>query len=204
MSHQHDVERFDQWASTYDRHWMQRWLFTPVQRVVLDLAAAQVQEPKAILDVGCGTGRLLRAAHERFPAARLEGVDAAPRMIEQARVAAGPDAPIHFEVATAEALPFADATFDVVLSTLTFHHWADQAKGAAEVRRVLGPHGCWVMADFIPGGPAALVTRMLRAAHMPERGRLDAILAAAGLAVAARRSVWRTMGNISVLAIVPR
>jgi len=43
--HAHDVGRFDEWASTYDRHWMQRWLFAPVQQVVLDLASAEVPAP---------------------------------------------------------------------------------------------------------------------------------------------------------------
>ena len=195
-----DVERFGEWAPTYERHWMQRFLFDPVQRTVLDLAASQVSDPKAILDVGCGTGRLLRAAHARFPGAQLDGVDAAPGMVEQAIVASGDRSPIKFQQATAEALPFGDASFNVVLSTLTFHHWADQAKGIAEVRRVLAPGGRWVLADFIAGGLAAIIAR----GRMPERARLDAMLGAAGLQVVARRSLWRTLGNISVVAIAAR
>ncbi len=198
--HAHDVGRFDEWASTYDRHWMQRWLFTPVQQVVLDLAAAEVPAPKAILDVGCGTGRLLRAAHQRFPSARLEGVDAAEGMVEEARRAAG-DAPVHFQQAFAEALPFPDASFDVVVSTLTFHHWSDQRRGVAEVARVLAPGGRWIIADFIATGPFGLFARMIGAHQFPSRDLFDAMLGAAGLGVVARRSVRRTLGNISVLAI---
>ena len=83
MIHGHDVERFDRWASTYDRHWMQRMIFEPLQRTVLDVAA-QGRGPEMILDVGCGTGRLLRAAEARFPGAGLAGVDAAPEMVKQA------------------------------------------------------------------------------------------------------------------------
>jgi ubiquinone/menaquinone biosynthesis C-methylase UbiE len=200
-SHDHDIGRFDEWAATYDRHWMQRWLLEPVQRMVLDVAATHVPKPRAVLDVGCGTGRLLRAARERFPSARLEGVDAAPEMVKQARLAAGEGLPINFQEATAEELPFADATFDVVTSTLTFHHWADQSKGISEIGRVLTPVGVWVLADFIPSGLAALITRGIGAHRMPERGRLDAMLAKSALSVNARRAVWRTMGNVSVLAI---
>lgn len=200
-SHDHDVGRFDEWAATYDRHWMQRWLFEPVQRMVLDVAAARVPQPRAILDVGCGTGRLLRAARERFPSARLEGVDAAPEMVRQARLATGDGSPINVQEATAEALPFPDATFDVVTSTLTFHHWADQAKGIAEISRLLAPGGAWVLSDFIPSGLAAIVTRSIGAHRMPERGRFDGMLAKSGLRVATRRALWRTMGNVSVLAI---
>ena len=199
--HAHDVGRFDAWATTYERHWMQRFLFDPVQRVVLEMVGAQDESPAAVLDVGCGTGRLLRALQARFPTARLEGVDAADGMVEQARRVAGPASPIHFQTAVAEMLPFPDASFDAVTSTLTFHHWSDQAVGIQEVRRVLRPAGTWILADFIATGPAALVLRALHADRMPERRRLDGLLDDAGLAIRVSRSVWRTMGQISVVAI---
>ena len=77
MGSERDVERFDRWAETYDRHWMQRVIFEPVQLTVLDLAVAEVRRPAAVLDIGCGTGRLLAGAATRFPAAELFGVDAA-------------------------------------------------------------------------------------------------------------------------------
>ncbi len=204
MGHHHDVGRFDEWAATYDRHWMQRYLFTPIQRSVLDTAAAQAPDARAILDVGCGTGRLLRAARLRFPSARLEGVDAAPSMVKQAQLAAGAGSSIHFQEAVAEALPFADSTFDVVMSTLTFHHWSDQQMGIAEVRRLLAPGGRWILADFVGNGLTAVITRVLGAHGMPERGRLDTQLDSAGMVVVSRRPVWRTMGNVSVLAIALR
>ena len=194
--HDKDVDRFDHWAPTYDRHWMQRFLFTPVQRIVLELASAQLPEPMAILDVGCGTGRLLRSAHERFPSARLAGVDAAEGMIREARAASSGLA-IDFKLGTAEALPAPDSTYDLVFSTLTFHHWADQSRGIAEVGRVLTPGGRWILADFIASGLAGIVA----AGRMPERRGLNAMLEASHLQVVAKRSVWRTMGNISVLAI---
>lgn len=199
--HAHDVGRFDEWATTYDRHWMQRWLFTPVQRVVLEMVARQVPSPAAVLDVGCGTGRLLRSLHQRFPAAQLEGVDAADGMVAEARRAAGADTPIHFQVATAESLPFPAESFDIVTSTVTFHHWSDQSKGIAEVRRVLRPGGRWILADFIASGPAALALRMLRADRMPEQRRLEGLLERASLEILARQTVWRTLGQISVVAI---
>jgi ubiquinone/menaquinone biosynthesis C-methylase UbiE len=142
-----DVERFDQWAETYDRHWMQRIFFDPVQERVLDLAAAEVARPRAILDVGCGTGRLLRKAAARFPDADLLGVDPAPQMLKQAATAAE-DSGIHFMEAGAEHLPFPDDRFNLIFSTLTFHHWSDQARAVGEVARVLTPGGRWLLADF--------------------------------------------------------
>jgi ubiquinone/menaquinone biosynthesis C-methylase UbiE len=121
MSHGHDVDRFNRWASTYDRHRMQRIIFDPIQRTVLQLAAEQVGQPSAILDVGCGTGRLLRSAGARFRGAKLVGIDAAIEMVKQAQ-SSTPNGAIQFQQATAEELPFPNASLDLVFSTMTFHH----------------------------------------------------------------------------------
>jgi ubiquinone/menaquinone biosynthesis C-methylase UbiE len=199
VSHSHgDVERFSRWAPKYDRHYLQRLVFEPVQKAVLELAAQEVAQPAAILDVGCGTGRLLRTAAERFPGARLEGIDAAEGMIEQARVAAGPAARINFQLATAERLPFPDRQFDLVYSTMTFHHWADQRQGVAEIARAMTPSGRWILADFIATGWLRYVRRLFRLRRFLERDELDAMLASAGLRVRAER---RVESRISVLAI---
>jgi ubiquinone/menaquinone biosynthesis C-methylase UbiE len=52
-----------------------------------------------------------------------------------------------FKVASAEALPFSDQTADIVLSSLSFHHWVDQKKGLQEIVRVLRPEGFFCLAD---------------------------------------------------------
>ncbi len=78
------------------------------------------------------------------------GVDAAEKMIEQA-TQLFPEAEFH--VAMAEALPLPDASVDLAFSTLSFHHWANQAKGISEVARVLRPQGRFLLADItIPLG----------------------------------------------------
>src|SRR5215472_11183387 len=86
-----DVGRFNRWAESYERHPLQRLIFEPIQANLLQLAASEVAHPRAILDVGCGTGKLLRAASVAFPESRLDGVDAAPEMVRvaQALVPAG-------------------------------------------------------------------------------------------------------------------
>ena len=200
MAHGHDVDRFNRWASTYDRHWMQRIVFRPIQQTVLQMAVEQVGRPGAILDVGCGTGKLLRAAGTRFPGVRLEGVDAAIEMVKQAQTMT-PNGTIRFQQAIAEALPFANTSFDLVFSTMTFHHWQDQARGAAEVARVLTSGGRWLLADFVATGFMKPIRRLLRLHQFPDRGHLEGLLEDAGLTVVEERRVPGLGGQVAVIAI---
>lgn len=201
MSSEHDVERFNRWAAGYDRHYLQKLIFEPVQQTILEVAQSEVRDPKAILDVGCGTGRLLRAAEQTFPNARLEGVDAAVEMIKQAQGVLPAASHITFREATAEHLPFPDAQFDLVFSTMTFHHWGDQRQGIAEVARVLTPGGRWLLADFVATGFMRYVRRLFRLTRFPERSVLDPMLAAAGLRVLSRRRVPGVGSQVPVLVI---
>jgi ubiquinone/menaquinone biosynthesis C-methylase UbiE len=198
--HGHDVDRFNRWAGTYDRHWMQRIIFGPIQRAVLQLAAEQVSRPSAILDVGCGTGKLLKSAEARFPGAKLVGVDAAMEMVKYAQTS-NPTGTIQFQQAMAEELPFPNASFDLVFSTMTFHHWSNQTKGIAEVARILTPGGRWVLADFVASGFMRQVRSLLRLHQFPERAVLEGMLSHAGLKVVADRRARRLAGQIAVMAI---
>ena len=114
----------------------------------MELGARLVPEPAHILDVGCGTGGFLRLAAQRFPAARLTGVDPSEKMLEHA-VAANPVArpPRRSSTLPRKRFPFEDGSFDLAVSTMSFHHWADQAKGLAEIARVLRPGGAFLLAD---------------------------------------------------------
>ena len=143
-----DVGRFGRWASTYDEHWLQPRFFEPVQEATLRRAAVLVPDPRSVLDVGCGTGALLRKVAERFPRADLSGVDPAPGMVEAARKAWCGNRPARFMRAAAEHLPFEDAEFDLVTSTVSFHHWQDQRAGLHEIGRVLAPGGSLILTDI--------------------------------------------------------
>lgn len=119
---------------------------------------AAIRAGERILDVGCGTGVLTRMAREAAgQGGAAVGIDPAERMIEVARETAlheGNDT--KFEVAAMEALPFADASFDVVLSSLMLHHLppATKRQGLVEAYRVLKPDGRLVIADFArPANP---------------------------------------------------
>ncbi len=178
-----DVQHFNRRAATYETARSQGYFFDRIQRKVLNLAKSDT--PQAVLDVGCGTGRLLRKAKQQWPSARLIGVDAAEKMIEQANQLF-PQAEFH--VAMAEALPLPDASVDLAFSTLSFHHWADQAKGVSEVARVLRPQGRFLLADItVPHWLSVFVKHFKH--NSPSRIR--EIFTEAGLTVELQQRPWR-------------
>lgn len=196
-----DVERFGRWAATYDRSFLQRLIFEPLHRTMLEVAVVERPDATAILDVGCGTGRLLRGLEAAFPGARLEGVDAASEMVAQAQATLPEGSRIRLRQATAEKLPFPDASFDLVFSSMTFHHWADQRAGIKEVARVLTPSGRWLLADFVATGLMRYVRRLFRLRKFPDRSVLDPMLAEAGLTVEGRHRVRAVGSQVPVLVI---
>jgi ubiquinone/menaquinone biosynthesis C-methylase UbiE len=177
-----DVREFNLRSATYESSWEQWLFFDRLQRAVLGLVESGAN-PESILDVGCGTGRLLRKAGKRWPNARLIGVDPAGGMIEKARLLM-PDAT--FYVSMAESLPLPDASADLAFSTASFHHWRDKAQGVREVRRVLRPRGRFFLADIWP--PLGL-SRIFRHFRVNEPARVRDIFVRAGLNVQAQRKL---------------
>jgi len=177
-----DIQHFNRRAATYEHAASQDYFFDRVQKQVLNLA--RNNRPQVVLDVGCGTGRLLRKAKEQWPDAKLVGVDAADKMIEQAR-RLFPQAEFH--VAMAESLPLPDASVDIAFSTLSFHHWENQAKGVSEVARVLRPDGKFLLADItVPTWIAVFVKRFKRS----KPSRVREVFEEAGLTVEAQQRQW--------------
>ncbi len=102
-------------AGQYDR----RWSFYPDATTHETLKRLCPHPGDAFLDVGCGTGTFLQAIASAFPSAQLTGVDPSSAMLDIARAKLGPAAEL--KPGRAESLPFLDETFDVVVSTSTFH-----------------------------------------------------------------------------------
>jgi ubiquinone/menaquinone biosynthesis C-methylase UbiE len=179
MAHDRNVAAFGERAQGYDEGWRGRMHHQIADRVA-DLALTCVPAPRRILDVGCGTGYLLGRLAARAPGAEvLAGIDAAPAMIEVARAAAADSRP-RFVVGTAERLPWPEASFDLVVSTTSFDHWADQQAGLAQCARVLEPGGCLVLADLFS---ALLLPTLLagRRGKARTRRRATRLLSATGL-----------------------
>jgi len=95
-----------------------------------------------LLDVGCGGGQNAIAIARRRPDVNITGVDLSPEQVERAisrsREFSGR---VRFVVGSALDLPFANASFDAVLSVASLKHWPDKPRGLAECVRVLRPGG---------------------------------------------------------------
>ena len=116
------------------------------------LSVADLHPADVVLDVGCGTGTLaLEVARSVGRTGRVCGIDPSAEQIARAHAkAARRRAPVEFQKGVIEQLPYSDATFDVVLSTLMMHHLPAPTKrqGLSEIARVLKPGGRLVIADF--------------------------------------------------------
>jgi SAM-dependent methyltransferase len=140
-----------------------------IKRIAAD-AAAVAPAGAQMLEIGCGPGNLsIRLARQH--GLDVTGLDLDPAMIARAR--ANADRPANsdqrqptFLVGNVAALAFPDESFDLVVSTLSMHHWDDPTAGLAEIGRVLRPGARALIWDFRPGvrphpfGP--------RHAHMPD------------------------------------
>jgi ubiquinone/menaquinone biosynthesis C-methylase UbiE len=103
---------------------------------------AGVGPGEAVLDVACGHGSVLRAAAARIgPDGRLVGVDLSPEMVRLAGTRLGPSTTAELAVMDAEALDFADGSFDVVLCGFGVFFLPDPGLAVAGFRRVLAEGG---------------------------------------------------------------
>jgi ubiquinone/menaquinone biosynthesis C-methylase UbiE len=138
-----EQQRFNQWSETYERSFMQWLIFDRVHRKVLSSLPPDFN-PDSILDIGCGTGRLLRRMHARWPAAKLVGIDLAEGMVSKAHQLT-PTATIY--QAPSENIPLKDGSADLITTTMSFHHWSNHAQGVGEAVRILRSSAYFVLAD---------------------------------------------------------
>ena len=130
-------------------------LFGPIAADIVATSEVTAPEGARVLEVGCGPGHLsVRLA--RRHGLDVTGLDLDPAMIERARANAdgavgGEERRLSFLVGDVASMPFPDETFDLVVSTMSMHHWADPAAGLAEIYRVLRPGARALVWDFRPG-----------------------------------------------------
>lgn len=169
---------------------------------------AQIEPGHRVLDVGCGTGTLATIIQRRQPNAEVHGVDGDLKILEIARTkAAQAGASITFERALAWELPYPDATFDCVVSSLVFHHLVtdNKLRAAREILRVLRPGGTLLLADFgpprsLPGKAIAWALRWFEEAADNLAGRLPGLLVDSGFSDVAEIDRFQTyIGPIAYL-----
>ncbi|MFP4538974.1 MAG: class I SAM-dependent methyltransferase [Dichotomicrobium sp.] len=133
------------WA-TGDFHEISRQI-VPVSETLCQ--AADPHAGERVLDVACGSGNTALVAARRY--CEVTGIDYVPALIERAsQRAAAEGVVIDFQVADAQALPFPDASFDVVVSVFGVMFAPDQEKAASELLRVCRPGGRIALANWMP------------------------------------------------------
>ncbi|MFH1032291.1 MAG: class I SAM-dependent methyltransferase [Chloroflexota bacterium] len=130
-------------------------------RKVLEIPSLKGNEK--VLDVGCGTGTLIIEAKRKYPDIDINGIDADEAMLRRAEKKlrkAGIQARLS-QGFLQNPLPFPNTSFDLIFSTLVFHHLSTDVKRQAikEIYRILKGNGCFLLVDF--GKPENIGTRIL-------------------------------------------
>jgi SAM-dependent methyltransferase len=186
---------FDVWSLGYDLEIPQRFAYRPVHDAVLE--SLEHEPGRRVLDVGCGTGELVRRLRESFPRMRVVGCDFSAGMLRRAAAKGGAARWVRGDACR---LPFDDGSFDIVTSTEAFHWFPDQDAALREFRRVLVPGGRLLLALAMP--PLPVLSALAHAAsrlvgqpfYWPTRAEMRRQLERAGLQVEAQRRVVRFPG----------
>lgn len=137
-------EQYNQIAVVYD----QRWSHYVSNTLQFLKSRAELSQTDKVLDVACGTGEFERLILADNPGQQMVGVDISEKMIEMARQKLQNYPNVEFQLASASALPFPDASFDTVVSANSFHYFDDPDVALKEIKRVLKPDGNLIILDW--------------------------------------------------------
>jgi ubiquinone/menaquinone biosynthesis C-methylase UbiE len=148
---------FNRWALTYD------WSFPSVfyqaihQRLLeyVDLSTRTSLDSPLVIDLGCGTGKLLNKLVRAYPDLRGIGFDFSSEMLEQARRKSMVPERLTYMQGETGAIDLPANHCDVAFCTISFLHYREPEQVMREVHRILKPGGQFYLADFVP--PAGVV-----------------------------------------------
>ncbi|MCU0532667.1 MAG: class I SAM-dependent methyltransferase [Hydrococcus sp. Prado102] len=142
-----DKEKFfDLWAPNYD-FVLTTVFYQAIHKRLLEYV--ELPERPNVLDLGCGTGRLLNRLASKFPNLQGTGLDLSTQMLRQARQRNQHHPRLVFVRGYAESLPFANNQFDAVFNTISFLHYANPETVFAEVSRILCDRGKFYLVDWV-------------------------------------------------------
>jgi ubiquinone/menaquinone biosynthesis C-methylase UbiE len=140
---------------------------------------AELRGDEHVLDAGCGSGLMAQRIAAQYPDCTVHGIDLSPAMIDVARKdAAKRGLAVDWRIGSITDLPYPDASFDVAITNIMYHHLdlAEKRQAVAEIARVLKPGGRYVSAEFGPRARNPLQRRLakgeytLYASHLAEAG----------------------------------
>jgi ubiquinone/menaquinone biosynthesis C-methylase UbiE len=141
---------FSGWGSRVYDLTMVRLTRRLYQRVIEDLTSLRLGEGK-VLDAGTGPGTLARDIARSLPRLEVYGIDLSEDMIRLAREHAKREQVeerVHFDIGNIAHLPYPDRSFDLVVSTISMHHWHELEQPLRDLYRVLRPGGQLWIYDF--------------------------------------------------------
>ena len=135
---------FDRWAPFYDCLFPSVF-YQAIHKRLLDYV--ELPEQAKVLDIGCGTGRLLNRLAAKYPNLQGTGLDFSSEMLRQARRSNCHRPRLIFVQGNAAPLRFVSEQFDAVFNTISFLHYAEPERVLAEIYRVLRPGGMLYLVD---------------------------------------------------------
>jgi len=187
---------------------IQKWIVRDKRYKSRLIEQAQIQPGMRVMDLGCGTGTLAIMAKQAQPYAEVVGLDADPEMLKMAYAKKNQEKlDVKFDVGFTNDLPYPDASFDRVLSSIMIHHLKnpDKVKTAREIYRILKPGGQLHVIDF--GKPSTFYGKLLgpflhkfEEANDNIDGKLPIMFREAGLKVQEKGDFWTFFGDLTFLA----